>query len=61
MNVYPGQRYQFPAWSDIWMRGERYGTVESVGTKAVVFRGDRSGRRVKVHVVMVLDDMELVA
>ena len=37
-----GQRVALRPSSDAWMRGDRFGTVESVGRTRVYFRMDRS-------------------
>lgn len=39
-----GDRVQAHPATDAWMRGDRYGAVESVGRKRVHVRMDRSGR-----------------
>ena len=54
-SIRPGNRYVFPAWSDIFMRGERYGTVTAVGRKWVAFSGNRSGVKVRFLVTTVAD------
>ena len=43
----PGVRVEAHPATDTWMRGDRYGTVESVGRKWVHVRMDRSGRVVR--------------
>lgn len=50
----PGDRVQVPVWSDAWMQGDRYGTIESImGTRVLAVmvrqpmarvRMDKSGR-----------------
>lgn len=44
MNYRIGQRVAIAAWTDLFMRGERYGEVVKVGRKYVHVKGDRSGR-----------------
>lgn len=39
-----GDRVQIPAWTDVWMRGDRFGTVTKLGTAFVHVAMDRSGR-----------------
>ena len=39
-----GERVQTHPATDLWMQGDRYGTVESVGRLRVAVRMDRSGR-----------------
>lgn len=46
-----GTRVEIPAHMDAWMRGDRFGTVESVRRRdpgVVVVRLDKSGRRLPV-------------
>ncbi len=51
----PGQRIQMGPWTDIWMCGDRYGTVTSVGYKAAVVRLDVSGRLKQVYPSEILE------
>ena len=44
----PGDRIEVHPATDTWMRGDRYGTVEAIGRKALAVHLDRSGRRVRV-------------
>ncbi len=45
-------RVQIPAYTDAWMRGDRYGTLERVtnrkGGKIAVVKLDKSGKTVRV-------------
>lgn len=41
------ERVQAHPATDVWMRGDRYGTVEMVGRKYVHVKMDRSGRTLK--------------
>ena len=43
-----GERVQFHPATDFWMRGRRYGTVESLGTTYVSVMSD-DGRLLKVY------------
>lgn len=38
----PGDRVQLHSATDAWARGDRYGTVESIGRKWLYVRMDRS-------------------
>jgi hypothetical protein len=42
------QRVKIMPHSDIFMMGERWGTVLTVGPKWVTVQGERSGRKFKV-------------
>ena len=44
-----GQRVESRPGCDCWMRGDRYGTVEKIGSAFVHVRMDRSGRVLKFH------------
>jgi len=39
-----GQRVQLHPATDLWMRGDRYGTVTAIGRKYVHIRPDRCGK-----------------
>lgn len=43
----PGARIATAPHTDAWMRGERYGTIETVGRRWVHVIGERSGRLFK--------------
>jgi len=45
-----GQRVRLAVWTDLWMRGERYGRVEAVGHKLLTIKGERSGRKFKFRI-----------
>jgi hypothetical protein len=46
---YPtGQRVELHPGTDAWISGDRYGTVEKIGSKYLHVRMDRSGRLLKV-------------
>lgn len=42
--IFKGDRVKFAAWTDVFMRGERYGEVVKTGTKYIHVKGERSGR-----------------
>jgi uncharacterized protein Veg len=44
-----GQRVQMHAFTDRWMQGDRFGTIERLGRKLASVRMDRSGRMLKTH------------
>jgi hypothetical protein len=44
------RRVKIAAWTDLFMRGERYATVTKVGRKILTVRGDRSGRTFKFRI-----------
>jgi hypothetical protein len=44
-----GQRVQAHPCTDIWMRGDRFGTVARIGRKYVSVRMDVSKRTLKFH------------
>jgi hypothetical protein len=44
-----GERVQTHPATDAWMRGDRYGTVSSIGHRYVFVRMDRSGRELRFH------------
>lgn len=50
-----GQRVQLHPATDRWMQGDRYGTVEEVGTRFVWVRMDLSGQLVKVAAANLTD------
>ena len=39
-----GERVQAQPWTDAWMRGDRYGSINRTGRKYVYVKMDRSGR-----------------
>lgn len=54
----PGQRVQLHPATDLWMRGDKFGTVSSVGRKFVRVRMDKSGDLVSVapgHILEILE------
>ena len=50
-----GQRVQAHPATDRWMRGDRFGTVEEVGTRFVWVRFDLSGDLVKLDASLLMD------
>jgi hypothetical protein len=58
MNETPNRRVQIPTYTDRWMRGDRYGEIVKVTTRAGTeteiahVRLDKSGKTIRV----VLDD-----
>lgn len=40
-----GRRVEVGPWTDLWMRGLRYGRVEHIGRKRVGVRFDRDGHQ----------------
>lgn len=48
--IHEGSRVQIPAWTDRWMRGDRFGVVVAgKGETTRLVRFDKSGRTVIVH------------
>ena len=47
-----GDRVELAAHTDAWMRGDRYATIEKVGTKLATVRFERSGSTSRLHPVV---------
>ena len=57
--IFTNDRVAFQAHSDLFMRGERFGTVAKCGTKYLHIKGERSGRTFRVPIAS--DTVETLA
>lgn len=44
-----GDRVQLHPATNLWMRGDRYGTIIKIGRLLVHLKMDKSGRTVRIH------------
>lgn len=47
-----GDRVEMAAHTDAWMRGDRYATIEKIGTRLVTVAFERSGSKSRLHPVV---------